>query len=291
MGPAISPTLARCSKRRASNEACSEETAAILAIPRRLSFYAHRSAGRSVGLRNLSARFTACSELIDDLATESGLSKADAKRALYSFFDVTSSVLKKRDRVALVGFGSFSISKGAVADPGDPGATLPSGKRLKPLKVRHRSGNRAAGTFDDFTFDAAAPEPDYHGALYRSVHADVATDPCAGAVLGDRLGFDGDVLCSLCTFDADMRDRVITAMQAATGLDPASLSSFLDAVLLLSYPPPLRDATSLSGLGSVSVSKCASRTGRNPQTGKEIKIAAKKVVKFKAGADLASKVN
>jgi len=33
------------------------------------------------------------------------------------------------------------------------------------------------------------------------------------------------------------------------------------------------------------------RNGRNPQTGKAIKIAAKKVAKFKAGADLAGKVN
>ncbi|RMF22854.1 MAG: DNA-binding protein, partial [Deltaproteobacteria bacterium] len=81
-----------------------------------------------------------------------------------------------------------------------------------------------------------------------------------------------------------MRDQVIAGMQVATGLDPASLSSFLDAMQALSYGPPLRDATSLSGLGSVSVSKRAARTGRNPQTGKEIKIAAKKVVKFKAGA-------
>ncbi|MCC6401932.1 MAG: HU family DNA-binding protein, partial [Flavobacteriales bacterium] len=37
-------------------------------------------------------------------------------------------------------------------------------------------------------------------------------------------------------------------------------------------------------------SKRAARKGRNPQTGKEIKIAAKKVVKFKAGADLSNKV-
>ena len=47
----------------------------------------------------------------------------------------------------------------------------------------------------------------------------------------------------------------------------------------------------LVGFGSFSVSKRAARMGRNPQTGKEIKIAAKKVVKFKAGADLAKKVN
>lgn len=47
----------------------------------------------------------------------------------------------------------------------------------------------------------------------------------------------------------------------------------------------------LVGFGSFSVVKRAARNGRNPQTGKAIKIAAKKVAKFKAGADLASKVN
>jgi DNA-binding protein HU-beta len=47
---------------------------------------------------------------------------------------------------------------------------------------------------------------------------------------------------------------------------------------------------SLIGFGSFSVAKRAARIGRNPQTGKEIKIAAKKVVKFKAGADLSKKV-
>jgi DNA-binding protein HU-beta len=51
------------------------------------------------------------------------------------------------------------------------------------------------------------------------------------------------------------------------------------------------DRISLVGFGSFSVSKRAAREGRNPQTGKTIKIAAKNVVKFKAGSDLATKVN
>ena len=42
----------------------------------------------------------------------------------------------------------------------------------------------------------------------------------------------------------------------------------------------------LVGFGSFSIAKRAARIGRNPQTGKEIKIAAKKVAKFKAGAVL-----
>ena len=51
------------------------------------------------------------------------------------------------------------------------------------------------------------------------------------------------------------------------------------------------DRLSLVGFGSFSVAKRAARLGRNPQTGKEIKIAAKKVVKFKAGTELATNVN
>jgi DNA-binding protein HU-beta len=49
------------------------------------------------------------------------------------------------------------------------------------------------------------------------------------------------------------------------------------------------ERVALVGFGSFSVTKRAARKGRNPQNGKEIKIAAKKVVKFRAGADLAKK--
>ena len=46
----------------------------------------------------------------------------------------------------------------------------------------------------------------------------------------------------------------------------------------------------LVGFGTFSVVKRKAREGRNPQTGKTIKIAAKKVIKFKAGKALADKV-
>jgi DNA-binding protein HU-beta len=51
------------------------------------------------------------------------------------------------------------------------------------------------------------------------------------------------------------------------------------------------DRVALVGFGSFSVAKRAARTGRNPQTGKTIQIKAKKVAKFKAGAELAKAVN
>ena len=46
------------------------------------------------------------------------------------------------------------------------------------------------------------------------------------------------------------------------------------------------DRVTLVGFGTFSVSKRKARTGRNPQTGKAIKIAARKVAKFKAGSGL-----
>ena len=51
------------------------------------------------------------------------------------------------------------------------------------------------------------------------------------------------------------------------------------------------DSVSLVGFGTFKVAKRGARTGRNPQTGKEIKIAAKNVVRFKAGAELSGAVN
>ena len=50
-------------------------------------------------------------QLIDAIANEAGLTKADAKRALDGFVKTTTGALRKGDRVALVGFGSFSVSK------------------------------------------------------------------------------------------------------------------------------------------------------------------------------------
>ncbi len=46
----------------------------------------------------------------------------------------------------------------------------------------------------------------------------------------------------------------------------------------------------LVGFGTFSVSKRKARIGRNPQTGAELQIPAKKVAKFKAGKDLSDSV-
>ena len=63
----------------------------------------------------------------------------------------------------------------------------------------------------------------------------------------------------------------------------ATLDSFVSAVT-----KTLKEdgKVTLVGFGTFSVSSRAARNGRNPQTGEEIKIKAKKVAKFKAGKEL-----
>lgn len=86
--------------------------------------------------------------------------------------------------------------------------------------------------------------------------------------------------------------ELIDAMASNAGLSKADAKRALDAFIETTTGALKKgDRISLVGFGSFSVSKRAARTGRNPQTGKEIKIAAKNVVRFKAGADLSSKVN
>ena len=85
--------------------------------------------------------------------------------------------------------------------------------------------------------------------------------------------------------------ELVEAMASDAKISKADAKRALDAFITTTTKALKKgDRVALVGFGSFSVSKRAARKGRNPQTGKEIKIAAKKVVKFKAGADLSSKV-
>ena len=53
------------------------------------------------------------SELINAMSAESGLSKTDAKKALDAFVSAVTNAMKEGDKVALVGFGTFSVSERA----------------------------------------------------------------------------------------------------------------------------------------------------------------------------------
>lgn len=86
--------------------------------------------------------------------------------------------------------------------------------------------------------------------------------------------------------------QLIDAMASNSGLSKADAKKALDAFISTTTDTLKNgDRVALIGFGTFSVSERGARTGRNPQTGKEIQIPSKKVVKFKAGADLADSVS
>ncbi len=86
--------------------------------------------------------------------------------------------------------------------------------------------------------------------------------------------------------------ELIDAIAAGSGLTKADSRRALDAFIGATEGALKKgDRVALVGFGSFGVSKREARMGRNPQTGKEIKIPAKKVVKFKARTDLSRNVN
>jgi DNA-binding protein HU-beta len=86
---------------------------------------------------------------------------------------------------------------------------------------------------------------------------------------------------------AELIDKLSTDAGITKSQANAVLDSFTDTV---AKTLKKGEKVTLVGFGTFSVSKRAARTGRNPQTGAAIKIKAKKVAKFKAGAELAAKV-
>jgi len=88
------------------------------------------------------------------------------------------------------------------------------------------------------------------------------------------------------------KSELIESMAADAGISKAAAKKALDS-MTGSVEKALKtgERVSLVGFGSWSVTKRAARDGRNPQTGKTIRISAKNVVKFRPGAELKGSVN
>jgi DNA-binding protein HU-beta len=67
------------------------------------------------------------SQLVETLADDAGLSKADASRALESFIAIVGKTLKKGDEVLITGFGKFSVAK----RPARMGVNPRTGEKVK----------------------------------------------------------------------------------------------------------------------------------------------------------------
>ncbi len=86
--------------------------------------------------------------------------------------------------------------------------------------------------------------------------------------------------------------ELIEAIAAGAGLNKSQADAALNSALnAIKAEMGKGNDVTLIGFGSFKVGKRAARMGRNPQTGKPQKIAARKVAKFSAGADLKAIVN
>ncbi|MFH1288307.1 MAG: HU family DNA-binding protein [bacterium] len=85
---------------------------------------------------------------------------------------------------------------------------------------------------------------------------------------------------------------IINKVSDSVGLSKKDAISAVDTVIeTITKALSKSESVQLVGFGSFNVRKRAARTGRNPQTGASIKIAARKVPSFKAGKALKEAVN
>ena len=88
------------------------------------------------------------------------------------------------------------------------------------------------------------------------------------------------------------KTELVDAIAETSGLSKADSQRALDSTLgAITQALAGEDSVVLVGFGTFSVSERAARTGRNPQTGEPIEIAASKLVKFKGGNKLKEAVN
>ena len=88
------------------------------------------------------------------------------------------------------------------------------------------------------------------------------------------------------------KTELIDKIAAGAGISKADAKKALDATTnALTEALVAGDKIQLVGFGTFSVSERPAREGINPATKEKIQIAAKKVAKFKAGAELADAIN
>jgi len=88
------------------------------------------------------------------------------------------------------------------------------------------------------------------------------------------------------------KSELVSSIAAKSGLSKEASKKALDATIeSITAALKAGDKVALVGFGTFSVSKRAARQGINPATKQAIKIPAKKVAKFKAGADIENAIN
>jgi nucleoid DNA-binding protein len=223
-------------------------------------------------------------ELIDAIANDAGLSKADAGNVLNAFVGATSDALKKGDRIALVGFGAFSVTRQmssssachvsrevtfipastftfpmAVLDPDSDGDSIPDTARQEG-KVETQGWNptskkkKETATSSKKTVDAIA----------RSMPP--VNTICENGEYEGRIIQDKEMLMSMGILSGKSSENLVPAYDALLGNIIRVVNSGEEVDI---------EEFGIFHNSDVVVVTVPARKGRNPQTGKEIQIKAK----------------
>jgi nucleoid DNA-binding protein len=196
-------------------------------------------------------------ELIEQMASEAGLKPSEVRKTLDAFTEATTRALQKGDSVVLIGFGSFSISKRSARTGRNP------------------SSDDGPGDDSVVAFDSC---PEFAAALdLNPGKGDEASARCRDA----DVEIDADYIADETGRDPD------------GGVSKADAKRALDAFTSVATKALKKgDRLSLGEpFGEFTVSTLSARGGRTRRSGKEIQIAAKNVVEFKAGAELSKAVD
>lgn len=218
-------------------------------------------------------------ELVEAIASTSGLSKADSKRALDSCVRTMTEDLQTQGAVCIEGFGCHVVNTGPAVGRYQDGNDLylrkrpGRGKQGDDSVVRKRPGRtvRSSITENEVGFRCS---PELAEALGLRIHPLSGVPEGVPVLSAERLA-----------------DAARLSGEEATAFLVAFVAVCTKALKKGDRIEKSSGELSLPGFGTYSISKRSARTGRNPQTGKEIQIAAKNVVKFKAGAELSKAVN
>jgi len=233
-------------------------------------------------------------ELVEAIALTSGLSKADSKKALEGGVRIMTEDLRTKGAVCIERFGCHVVNTGPAVGRYQDGTDLYVRKR--PGRAAGDDGCPVCKCADRAADGTECPVCECPGSTVPSSIKENEVGFRCSPELAEALGLRIHPLSGI--------PEGVPVLSAERLADASRLPAEVCSAFLHAFVAVCTDAlkkgdriekssgeVSLPGFGTYSISKRSARTGRNPQTGKEIQIAAKNVVKFKAGAELSKAVN
>jgi DNA-binding protein HU-beta len=223
-------------------------------------------------------------ELIDSIASEADVTETDAKKALNALLAALGDELAAGNRVGVEEFGTLAVRDRAKKHKsrGASGTDDPPGVEFRAAAAFSATVDLVPGAGDTERVESGKKKDKQAGWLGPAPDVLVDAERLVEAANTDEDRSSGSGQDGKDDPGGPTRDPALTKADAKKALD-AFVAATGDSLRK-------GNRVALADFGSFAVSKRSARKGRNPQTGKEIKIPAKKVVKFKPGAELSDKI-